>query len=295
MVPKGKFDWYTPDKTMKPEAREVFNTLPALKSLPNIPTALMELQTLIENENVNSKQLALAAKKDPIVAANIIRVANNFKFTDRTSRIESLDHAISYIGRGSMRDIVTTAAIQSFVTRCQAFSLERFWERALLCGRIAERLASEFASHIPADNAYIAGCLCNIGKVVLAITFPEVADDIARKEEAPTLRPWIKSEAALTTPGHAILGEIGASLWGMPEFVAIASSNHHKIPSVNQAHPINYGELAGFANQLAHWLDLEPIKIDRSLMFALAKKFGFAGERPLEEYVDKVFYLRETK
>ena len=87
MVPKGKFDWYTPDKTMKPEAREVFNTLPALKSLPNIPTALMELQTLIENENVNSKQLALAAKKDPIVAANIIRVANNFKFTDRTSRI----------------------------------------------------------------------------------------------------------------------------------------------------------------------------------------------------------------
>ena len=295
VLQRGNFDWYSPEKTMTPHARDLFNSFPMLKSLPNIPTALMELQTLIQSENVTSKQLAVLVKKEPVVAANILTVANHFKCADRAGTIDSLDHAISYIGRTSMRDIITTAAIQSFSTKCLSFDIGRFWEEAFLAGRIAERLARDFCSHIIPDEAYIAGCLSNIGKVVTALSLPEVADTITNYEQAPSSpRTWIRGEEEFQAPSHGTLGEIASSVWGMPKFVAEASAHHHTMPMRGGLQTVNFGELTGFSNQLAHWINLDPAKIDRKLMMGLSLKFGFSTERMLEEYVDKIFYLREA-
>ena len=83
MVPKGHCEWYAPEKVLKTEARSVFNTLPQIKALPNIPSAVMELLKLMQDENTTIKQLATAAKKEPIIAANILKLANNFKVKSR--------------------------------------------------------------------------------------------------------------------------------------------------------------------------------------------------------------------
>ena len=266
MIPKGRYDWFTPEIILRPEARSVFNSLPALKSLPNIPAVVMELQQLVQNDNVTSKQLATVAKREPMIASNILKMANNFKITDRTKRIESLEHAISYVGLKAMHDIIITASVQSFATKCVVFKVDNFWNEALLSGRIAEHLAREFNKMILPDEAYLAGCLCNVGKIVLSICFPEIADSIAREENDPTiLRPWVNGEAKHNAPSHRILGEIGSSFWGMPDFVAEAANSHHKMPKPGGPDDLTLGEIAGFANQLTHWLSLDAVKLDRQL------------------------------
>ena len=295
MVPKGKFEWFAPEQLLRPTARTVFNTLPALKSLPNIPAVVMELLQLMQNENVTSAQLAKMAKRAPLIASNILKMANNFKMSGRTANIESLEHAISYVGLGSIRDIVVTASIQSFGNSCAVFNTDQFWAEALLTGRIAEHLAREFSPHIKPDEAYLAGCLCEVGKVVMSICFPETTDTIAREEADPALLlSWVNGEAKHGAPSHRILGEIGASFWGMPEFVVESANSHHKMPEAGGKAQISMGEIAALASQLTHWLSLEPSKIDKQLMLALARKFGFATERELDAYVDKIFFLREA-
>ena len=296
LIPKGKFDWFAPERLLRPDARSVFNTLPVLKKLPNIPAVVMELQQLLQDENATSQKMANVAKREPLIAANILKMANNFKVSGRTKNIESLEHAIAYVGLKAMNDIVITASIQSFPNTCSVFKTEQFWTEALLTGRIAEHLAREFCPNILPDEAYLAGCLCEIGKIVMSICFPDVADVITREENDPTiLRPWINGEAKHGAASHRILGEIGASFWGMPEFVVTSANTHHKMPSPGGLSHIVISEIAAFASQLTHWLSLEPTKLDRQLLLTLAKKFGFSTERELETYVDKIFFLRETK
>ena len=295
MVPKGMCDWYSPAKVLKGEARTVFNSLPELKTLPNISSSVMELLQLIQQENVTSKQLATAAKREPVIAANILKMANNFKTTDRTQKIESLDHAISYVGLKALSEMITAASIQAFPCECKIFEMELFWREALMAGRIAEHLAREFCRHITPDDAYIAGCLYNVGKIVMSLLYPAVTDKIAHDELDPgVLRPWVNGEAKYAVPSHRVLGEIGASIWGMPDFVCNAAAGHHRMPVKGNLETVNMSELTALANQLAHWLSLDPHKIDMQLLLKVAAKFGFVTESQLDAYVEKIGCLREN-
>ena len=295
MVPAGRCAWFSPDKVMQGEARSVFNALPELKRLPKVASSVMELQQLIENENVTSHQLAAAAKREPVLAGNILKMANNFKFSSRTAQIASLDHAISYVGLKVLREMIVASALQSFTSDCKIFDPEQFWREAMTVGRIAEHLAREFCPDIIADDAYVAGCLCNVGKIVMSILYPEATDEIIANERDPSvLRCWVQSERKMGLPGHRVLGEIGASFWGMPDFVCKASANHHMMPVGGDRRSITIGELTSFANQLAHWLHLDPHLIDMPLLLKIAAKFGFSTESILETYVDKISFLRES-
>ena len=295
MIPKGKFDWFAPENLLRPDARTVFNKLGSLKKLPNIPATVMEMTRLMQDENVTSGQLAALAKKAPIIAANILKLANSFKFSGRTKKIESLEHAITYVGLNTIRDIVVTASIQSFSNECQVFNADQFWNEALLTGRIAETLAREFNPTIQPDEAYIAGCLCDVGKIVMSICLPDTTDTITREENDPKiLRSWANGEAKHGAPSHRILGEIGASFWGMPEFVVDSANSHHKMPAPGGQSTISINEITGLASQLTHWLTLEPGKMDKQLLLALAAKFGFTTEQQLDAYVEKIFNLRNA-
>ena len=194
MIIKGKFDWYSPDKYLSTEGQSVFNQLPAIKELPHIPHYVMQLQELIQKETTTSRQLADVAKKSPILASNILRLANN-QCGVAGSQIESLEHAISYVGVNSLKDMVLVAALNTFEFQCEYFKAEDFWEHAFLCGRIAEFITRKFAKDLLPDEVYIAGTLANVGKIVQAITDPSLADTIAKEiADVKILGSWSDAE-----------------------------------------------------------------------------------------------------
>ena len=108
------------------------------------------------------------------------------------------------------------------------------------------------------------------------------------KNEAQTYSPWSKGEAKFGIVNHLILGEIGASFWGMPDFVVDVASNHHSPCSPGGLGNVSLRDIVGFASQLSHWLSLEPCNIDRVLLRGFATKFGFYSEELLDAYVQKI-------
>lgn len=286
MIKKGKFDWYSPEKTMTDRAATLFNQLPNLKKLPNIPHVVMELQQLLRNENTTSSQLAAVSKNEPIVAANILSVANTMKQTGGSIEIKSLQHAISYIGLNSMADIVLTASVKSFPFATKKFNPDNFWQKSFLVGRIASKLTELLKpSGVIPDEAYIAGALCNLGKVVLAISMPNVADSITLYEnKAKDPKSWSEGEKELKAYSHQVLGEIGSSFWGMPDYVTAVAGSHHEMPEDRTS--LSFDDVIRFANQLSHWVCLEPTKMDTELLDALLKKVEMS-EAELEKIVER--------
>ncbi len=278
MIRKGKFDWYSPESMMSEETRGIFNKLPQLKELPHLPTYIMELQQLIQNDNTSSRQLAEVAKKAPILATKILTIANN-QINVAGTKIESLEHAISYVGINAMRDIILLAALNTMKFQTKHFNADQFWEESFLVGKISEYLAKKFTPELMADEAYIAGTLCNIGKVVMAICTPEEADKIASDiSNVKILGSWSQAETRNSFPSHTVLGEIGAVFWGLPEYVLDSISGHHTAPDSMVQANYQIKDIVTLANQLAHWVLLEPTRMDEELLNQLYEKFGLSSQ-----------------
>lgn len=292
MILKGKFPWYSPEKVMSDDARSVFNTLPALSDLPHIPTAVMELQQLIQEEDVSAEKLAKVSKRDPLIASSILNVANQRK-SSSDKPIESIAHAISYIGMKGLSDILITASVSSFPFRTTVFSQDLFWQESFLIGRISEYLSQTYNKEIITDEAYLAGCLCNVGKVVYAICFPELTDKIASDiKNVKILGSWESCEKINNSHSYTILGEIAATFWGMPEYVMTVARHHLKIYNNTGNEKPNIVNICAFANQLSHWLLLQPTRIDKDLLAKLGNIFNL-DEKGIEKVVEDIWKLKD--
>ena len=286
-IVKGKFDWYSPDLLMSQNAKSVFNKLPEMKKLPHLPSLVMELLQLMQDESVSAAQLAKAFRRDPILAAKVLKIANRMRPVQDGQSVESLVHAISYIGIKMVQEFVLTASMSTFTVETAVFKADAFWDESYLIGRIAERLALRFAPHIIPDEAYIAGSLCEIGKLVSALCFPKMADTLTAEEMDPWApHGWTEGEKLHGLPSHSILGEIGASFWGLPDFVIRAVAEHHE-PPILEDPDIQLADIVGLANQLGYWIALEPTRIDQKHLELLMAKFKLTQAK-IDELVNQI-------
>lgn len=291
MLPSGKFEWYSPEKTMSEGAAAVFNRISNLEKLPKIPSSFMEIQQLIDDQKSTAQDIEKALKKDPGIALETPEIAKNVKQSRTPGEpITSLQHAVSYLGRKYIGEIVVTSAIKKVRVDVKEFNVKDFWLQSLLTGAIAEILAPKIARHLPRDEIYLAGCLCNLGKIVMAVVNPEALDKTCIDMRDPAKSgPWPKVEQRYTDIDHAVLGEIAAALWGLPNYIATANRYHHKLPEeAAGSRYVNLPEFVNFSNQMTHWLLLQPERIDGEAFTLLKKKLDLS-EKDVDSMAD---YLR---
>lgn len=289
---KGEFEWYSPSMKMSDSAATIFKEVQEIKNIPLIPAAVMDLQTIIADEASSSKKIEDALRSAPNIALGVLKTANNLR-SSSSAEFTSLSHAISYIGRQTVNDIVLSETLQDFDFRCHDFSKDQYWLESLLTGKISEQLAQRFAPNISKDEAYIAGSLINIGKIVSAICFPDSTDNVERAVNNPR-RPksWTQAENQLRTYSHTVLGEIAAALWGFPEYVVHALYYHHTPPQdvpdlitdncefLDEENKRDGGDgpslqqIVALANQYSHWVLLQPSRMDPFIFEQYAKIVG---------------------
>lgn len=277
MLPKGKFSWYSPDLSMSKEASSLFNNIATMEELPHIPSAVMELQQLLASPDAEIHQLASAVKKDPFIASEVIAMADNLRsIRDQGGKRTqvSLEYIISFIGKKQLSSLVAVASMGSFKFKTQNFDRKIFWNDAYLTAAISELLWKKFFSEKEVDRAYLSGCLCNIGKLVLAIIYPVELDKLWVEMKNPNFQStWEVAEARNNLPSHCLLGEIGAVFWGFPSFVIEVVKNHHDPMSDGSLKDPDLCNLVTLANMYAHWVKLEPHRIDESKMYKIAQYF----------------------
>lgn len=267
VIVKGKFAWYSPEKILRSgAAKSLFNQVSELKNLPSLPTVVMQLQQLLEQPGVNALELAQALKKAPMVAMNVVSLANDLKgLRSKGGYIESIEHAVSYIGLKMLKDVISAAAVRSISFKTYLFNYQEFWRRSYLSGRLSEHLARKFAPSENPDHAYLAGSLANIGKVVQAVCFPKDADRLHEAVKDPKKpQSWREAERCLGIHDHSILGEIAATMWGLPDHIVEAASLHHKQHLNQDVSPLV--RVVSLANQMVHWIGLEPARIEQKVL-----------------------------
>ena len=290
VIPKGKFDWYSPDKILSPNAGKIFNKLGLMNmEIPMMPAAAMEAQSLLQDPSTSMNKISYSIRKMPHLAIEIIKIADNMKVG--RSKIETLEHACVYVGRKNVAEIINLACIKSFEFNTTFFEKDKFWHESFLTGLIAEQLAVKFLRKDQRDLAYLAGSLANIGKILLAILLPEKTDSIYKHVSMPKeVNTWTNAERELGVVNHMILGEIACRMWGLPDFIVESVVSHH---GLEQEEQVKYGsitEIVALSNQIMHWVSLNPSRIEKDLMDSISLKLGIDGPK-LEQFCEDAMPL----
>lgn len=270
---KGQYDWYNPSGLLSPQASSIFNRLANRESIPHMPHAIVTVQSLLSDPNAEISTLASAIRADPLLSARILAMANNLKLATG-EKITSLEHAIAYVGRSSLSEIVAIMGIHSLSAGPKNFT-STFWRDALLTGNIASALAPSVLTEGSADEAWIASALCNVGKIVAFMVEPEAADRVFRTSTREPHPSWRSIERRENSIDHTILGEIGAMLWGLPTYISDTCRQHHDLPAVGRGQKLlRLPELVALSNQLMHWIHDDHTKIDDAILHDLLAIIG---------------------
>ena len=200
----------------------------AMDHMQPIPQVALKCLRLINEGGYAIDQIAEEIRTDQVITARMLGLANSAMFAKR-SPIESLDHALVYLGQGELVKLILTAAVHSFFDQSTTgYSLCKggLYHHAIGCAQVAEALAVK-TQKVDRRIAYTAGLLHDIGKVVLdqyvAPAYPLFYRQAMEKNENV-----IVTEKRLLGMDHTEVGYLLARQWLFPESLVHVIRYHHQ-------------------------------------------------------------------
>jgi len=140
--------------------------------LPVIPAIVQQLMNALRNPDVDSRQIAQALARDPVLTSKVLRLANSSFFGGQRS-MSSIDAAVGLIGTAALNRLIVACGVSSSFGEVPGIDLQRFWRDA----RVAANAAYQLAPRVGADpdDAYLCGLLHAAGHLILCRSYPEVA------------------------------------------------------------------------------------------------------------------------
>ncbi|MDH3360313.1 MAG: HDOD domain-containing protein, partial [Desulfobulbaceae bacterium] len=212
------------------------SAIPALdvNRLPTLPAVAMEAIRLLEGEDANFDSIADLLKNDQVLTSRIFHYANS-AYVGARRPAASIRQAVSTLGLNAVRSIILSASIfECFAEKLarDRQSLLNFWLHSIGVAITAEELAIRLGFPVQ-EEAYIAGLLHDMGKLVCYIQFPEKYALIRRELEqqgsysTKGTTPLDIEQQFLDTD-HIETGRILAEKWNFPEPFANVLWQHHQ-------------------------------------------------------------------
>ncbi len=211
-------------------------TSKAIARIQPIPQVALKIIRLMDDDDFDVSRVADEVRQDQVISALTLKMCNSAIFA-RTRRIESLDHALVYLGKDLFLKLVITATINDLFENSQAgYSLCKggLFHHAVGTATIAEKIASVTGLTEP-SLAYTGGLLHDIGKVVLdqhlASAFP-----LFYRQTQDSSASFMATEKEIFGVTHCETGSRLGRNWSFPDSL-VAVIKHHHYPEAATDYP----------------------------------------------------------
>ncbi len=190
--------------------------------LPTFPAVAARVIELFSDDDVPIVELAKTIQTDPVLTAKVLRVANSALYRSK-SEITTLAHAVSWLGKSEITALVLSFKLADFSAenRIAKQHFDDYWRQSFVQAQSMKRI-SEVFSQVNGNEAFVAGLLMDLGRLVLLDGYAEQYSMII--EQAEEQRADLhKVEQELLETNHAELGGQLIENMGLPsKFVDIA-------------------------------------------------------------------------
>lgn len=203
--------------------------LDGISGLPTLPVVALKVNNMLKDYDVSIKLLSETIEKDQAMVSKILKLVNS-AFYGFQSKINTISHAITVLGFNTVRNaIVSIAVINAFSGKdvFEEFDITDFWKHSVATAVTGRHLA-ERNRFSPPDQAFVAGILHDVGKVVLAQYFKELFGKVWTAMRQQGLS-FCEAEKMLLPSGHAQVGGRLAKRWQLPASLIEPIIYHHTV------------------------------------------------------------------
>ena len=203
--------------------------------LPSLSTFDSALRELLDADQRYTSQIAEIIRRDPSLATRLLHMVNAVH-RGSTKAPTNIDDAVFYLGVRQIRQLaMLTQIIEDFqkLTQKQSFPWKPFWRHCIATALMTREIINLRQSRED-EIDYVAGLLHDVGKIVMASSFPEHFQEIHQRR-AEVGGDLMSIEREVLGVDHAELGAMYLRKQRLPE-VYVEIVQHHHAPQLARHH-----------------------------------------------------------
>jgi HD-like signal output (HDOD) protein len=217
-------------------ALDVFLSNDNLKSLvakmavvPSVPSVYYRVLKELQSPSASADSIGEIVALDPGITAKLLQMVNS-AFFGFSRKVCNPSEAVQMLGIATVRSLaVSIHAFSCFEqSKIAFFSIGQMWNHSLHAGLYAQKIAQ--AAHMgspTSDEAFIAGLLHDLGKLMLCANMPEPYQQAQALAQAKHITIG-DAEREIFGASHADIGAYLLGLWGLPVPIVEAVALHHE-------------------------------------------------------------------
>ncbi len=196
------------------------------KKLSSLPQILVEVIRVANNSDTSIADLSNVVKKDPGLATKLLRVVNS-PFYSPANEITTISQAVASLGTRAVTAFALSSSIYELINNVDvSIDRKKFWRHSLEVAMISRKIA-EAVDYQPAEEAFTAGLLHDIGVLILETSFPDTFKSVWKLAE--TGKNLTAVEEGYWSTNHARAGQFMLDQWNIPKIISEAVGEHHLI------------------------------------------------------------------
>ena len=187
--------------------------------LPSLPAIAIEVINLVQQRDVNIKQIAQTIQHDPALTSKILKTVNS-SFYGQAHSVGTISHALVVLGLNSVKTLALGFSLVSSLAQPSegGFNHFQFWKRSLY-GAVAARCLAKQVGLVQQEEAFLGGLLQDMGLLGMLETIGDeylfILNDVGNDHAMLKQREQLAFDL-----DHAELGGILADKWKLPPILA---------------------------------------------------------------------------
>jgi HD-like signal output (HDOD) protein len=198
-----------------------------MSRLPSIPALYIQVVEKASRADASVEEIGGVIGRDIGMTAQVLKLTNS-AFFGLSRQFSSATEAVAYLGLDTIKSLILSIHAFSQFGKAEtgALKMEALWSHSMQVASSAKRISKLEGQEPKAiEEAFTAGLLHDIGKLVLAVNLPSEYTEAVRLADSGLELPL--AEHQVFGANHADVGGYLIGLWGLPVPVVEAVALHH--------------------------------------------------------------------
>ena len=192
----------------------------SVKDIQAMPSVIVKVLNVMKKPTVSMKELGDIVMYDQSLTIKILALVNS-AYYGFSQQISSISIALSLLGMVKVKNIIVAVAMKPMMSNSGDKEL---WKHSIRVAAGCEYLA-KLTKIMVADEAFIAGFIHDVGKIVLHMTNSKLYGKVLEATNAGA--DILESERKYFDSDHVKTGSLLAKRWQLPILLANIVSYHH--------------------------------------------------------------------
>lgn len=222
-------------------------------NIPTLPSAATRALAIVNDPDCSIRDFSRIIETDPALATSLLKLVNSSMYGG-TSKCIDLTQAITRLGLRETQNLILAVSVRSvfrWMPEGQESARDRLWRHCSLTGVLSRQINDKLGLGYSGEE-FTAGIAHDLGRIMLAVGYPEVFSQLAREDTTDEAR-LLELENNILGFSHCDLGAWLTAMWSLPDELTEAIQYHHE-PARAPKYPV-LAAIVSLGEEMANYIE----------------------------------------